>query len=101
MAACDIYVQPSYEEAMPVTILEAHRLNKPVVSTATVGGKKLVENGKNGLVCKINAFSLAESTEKLIKDEKTYSDIVNNLKNTDYSHEFEKYKEQRKNLLEE
>lgn len=101
MAACDIYVQPSYEEAMPVTILEAHRLNKPVVSTATVGGKKLVENGKNGLVCKINAFSLAESTEKLIKDEKTYSDIVNNLKNTDYSHEFEKYKEQWKNLLEE
>ena len=27
MACCDIFVQPSYEEAMPVTILEAHRLN--------------------------------------------------------------------------
>lgn len=101
MAACDIYVQPSYEEAMPVTILEAQRLNKPVVSTATVGGKKLVENGKNGLVCEINANSLAENIEKLIRDKKTYSNIVDSLKNTDYSHEFEKYKEQWKALLEE
>lgn len=100
MAACDIYVQPSYEEAMPVTILEAHRLNKLVVSTATVGGNKLVKNGKNGFVCEINAQSLAESIENLIKDKKTYTDIVNNLKNTDYSREFEKYKEQWKNLLE-
>ncbi len=101
MAACDIYIQPSYEEAMPVTILEAQRLNKPVISTATVGGKKLIQDGKNGLVCEINANSLAENIEKLIRDKKTYSNIVDSLKNTDYSHEFEKYKEQWKALLEE
>lgn len=100
MAACDIYVQPSYEEAMPVTILETHRLNKPVISTATVGGKNLVENGKSGIVCEIDAHSLAEGIENLINNKKTYSDIVDNLQNTDYSHEFEKYKEQWKALLE-
>lgn len=101
MAACDIYVQPSYQEALGLTILEALRLNKPVIATATVGGKKLIENGKNGFVCEINAKSLAETVKTLIEDKKTYSDIVNNLKCTDYSREFKKYKEQWKALLEE
>ncbi len=100
MAACDIYVQPSYEEAMPVTIIEAHRLGKPVITTATVGGKKLVENGKNGVICEISTDSLADAITKLINNKGKYSDIVNNLEITDYSHEFEKYKEQWKNLLE-
>ncbi len=101
IAACDVYVQPSYQEALGLTMLEAHRLNKPVITTATVGGKKLVENGKNGIVCEINAKSLAENIENLIKDKDTYNNIVSNLKDTDYSHEFEKYKEQWKTLLEE
>lgn len=100
MAACDIYVQPSYEEAMPVTILEAHRLDKPVISTATVGGNKLIQDGRNGIICEIDAQSLAEAVEKLIKDKDTRNNIVNNLENTDYSREFEKYKEQWKALLE-
>ena len=56
MAACDIYIQPSYEEAMPVTILEAHRLNKPVVSTSTVGGAKLVENSVNEILGQLEAY---------------------------------------------
>lgn len=99
MAACDIYIQPSYEEAMPVTVIEAHRLGKPIISTATVGGKKLVESGKNGVVCAISADAVAESIEKLINDKETYCNIVNNLKATDYSHEFEKYKEQWQALL--
>lgn len=100
IAACNTYVQPSYEEAMPVTILEAHRLNKPVISTATVGGKKLVEDSKNGIICEIDAPALAEAIENLIRDKDTYNDMVNTLENTDYSKEFEKYKEQWKALLE-
>ena len=101
MAACDIYVQPSYEEAMPVTILEAHRLNKPVISTATVGGCKLVEDGKNGIVCDVSPEAIAESVINLINNKDLYDNIINILNSTDYSHEFEKYKEQWKALLEE
>ena len=100
MAACDIYVQPSYEEAMPVTIIEAHRLNKPVITTATVGGCKLVENSKNGLICEINSNAIAESVKELINNKKLYSEISESLANADYSNEFEKYKEQWKNILE-
>ncbi|MBR3780683.1 MAG: glycosyltransferase [Clostridia bacterium] len=100
MASCDIYVQPSYEEAWGLTIAEAHRLGKPVVTTATVGGCKLVKNNINGIVCEINPEAIAESIINLINDKESYNNIINNLKSTDYSHEFEKYKEQWKNLLE-
>lgn len=100
MAACDIFVQPSYEESLGLTMLEAHRLGKPVITTATVGGKKLVENGINGMVCKINPEAIAESITNLINDKEKYGIILNNLKSTDYSHEFDKYKEQWKKLLE-
>ena len=100
MAASDVYVQPSYEEAMPVTIIEAHRLNKPVITTATVGGQKLVKNDANGTVCEINPEAVAKSIINLIDNKEKYDEIINNLKSTDYSHEFDKYKEQWKKLLE-
>lgn len=100
MAACDVYVQPSYLEALGLTMLEAHRLNKPVITTATVGGNKLVENKKNGIICEISADSLAENIINLSNDKTLCSDIVNYLENIDYSNEFEKYKKQWKNLLE-
>ena len=100
MAGCDIYVQPSYEEALGLTILEAHRLNKPVITTATVGGLKLVEAGKNGVVCEISSAAIAESISDLINDKEKFNRITNNLKSTDYSHEFDKYKQQWKNVLE-
>ncbi len=100
MAGCDIYVQPSREEALGLTILEAHRLSKPVISTATVGGLKLIENGRNGMICEINPESIAESIINLINNKEKCDGIISNLKSTDYSHEFEKYKEQWKNLLE-
>lgn len=101
MAGCDIYVQPSYEEALGLTILEAHRLNKPVITTATVGGLKLVESDKNGVVCEISPDAIADSIADLINDKEKYNLLLNNLKSIDYSHEFNKYKQQWKSLLEE
>ena len=101
MAGCDIYVQPSYEEALGLTILEAHRLDKPVITTATVGGCKLVENGLNGVVCAINPDAIAESIANLISDKEKYNLLLNNIKSIDYSHDFDKYKQQWKSLLEE
>lgn len=101
IASCDIYVQPSYEEALGLTILEAHRLSRPVISTKTVGGMKLVENGVNGLLCNIDAVSIAQAVEALGANKEAYNSIVANLKNTDYSQEFSKYQQQWKDLLEE
>ncbi len=92
IGACDIYVQPSYEESLGLTIVEAQYLNKPVVSTGTMGGSKLIKHGENGLLAKINAEALAESIITLINDSKLTESIINNLKFENYSDEFEKHK---------
>ena len=101
MNACDIYVQPSYEESLGLTILEAHRLNKPVVATKTMGGLKTIKNNDNGALCEINAKAISAAVENLIKDKTIFENIKNNLISTDYSEEFNKYKTQWRNLLEE
>ncbi len=101
MAACDIYVQPSYEESWGLTIAESMRLLKPVVTTATVGGKKLIKNGKNGLISEINPQSLADNIRKIISNKDLYDNIKKTLEIANYSRETEKYKEQWKSLLEE
>ena len=59
MSQCDIYVQPSYEEAFGRTIKEALVLGKTVVSTATAGGKAILQNGELGKLTSIDAKGLA------------------------------------------
>jgi len=47
-ATLDIYVQTSLWEGMPVSVLEAMALGKPVVATDIVGNRDLVLHGKTG-----------------------------------------------------
>ena len=63
-----IYVQPSYEEAQPLVLLEALILGKPIVSTSTVGGKTILEDGKKGLLTAVSAEGLAEGITALVTD---------------------------------
>lgn len=100
IASCDIYVQPSYEEAHPLSVIEAQILCRPVVSTATVGGKHLVEDGINGLLSEINENDLAVKIEKLMNDSELKNNIINNLKKIDHSKEFDEYKASWEKLLE-
>lgn len=65
----DIFVLPSYREGCPKSVLEAMALQKPIVTTNTVGCKECVENNKNGfLVPPKNVLKLAEAIERLIQD---------------------------------
>ena len=68
VAGCDIYVQPSYEEAQPLAVLEAQILEKAIVSTDTVGGRTILENGAKGVLTPISAEGLADGIEELIRD---------------------------------
>ena len=99
--ACDIYVQPSREESFGLTIIEAQYLNKPVVSTVTMGGEKIIKNEENGVLCDISNTEISNAIETLYHNKELAEQISMNLKNTDYSKEFEKRKAEWKNLLEE
>lgn len=82
--ASDIYVQPSYEEALSIALLEAQVLAKPIVTTKTVGGLSMINDGIDGKLVDINKKSLAEGLIMLLKDESIREDYIEQLKKVDY-----------------
>lgn len=95
---CDIYVQPSLAEAQPLSIIEAQILNKPVVTTKTVGGMNIVKDGITGIQTEINPEALAEGIMKLT-DSTLRERMVAELSKIDYNKEKERYTRQWTKLL--
>ncbi len=50
MAAMDAFILTSYWEGLPYTVLDAMALGKPVVATAAVGTRDIVQDGQTGLL---------------------------------------------------
>lgn len=84
ISQCDIYVQPSYEEAQPLSIMEAQILLKPIVSTNTVGGKNVISDGSDGLLVSIDGPSVAEGIRRLIDHPDFAERFKQNLMKKDY-----------------
>lgn len=66
---CDIYVQTSKHEGYGLTINEAKILNKPIISTNTVGGLEQIENNRNGLIVEYDANDIYKAIEKLARND--------------------------------
>ena len=81
---CDIYVQPSYEEAYPLSLIEAQILCRPIVTTATVGGKSVVIDGKTGTISEIDSQSVADKIYELAHDDPLKKKFSANLEKIDY-----------------
>lgn len=45
---CDVYILPSYNEGLPISVLEAMSYGKPVISTNVGGIPEIVKPGYNG-----------------------------------------------------
>lgn len=99
IASCDIYVQPSYEEAMPVAIIEAQILNRPVVSTDTLGGRSLIKNGETGVICETDPKFVSSKIIRLLTSRELYDKITDNLKSADHTCDFQNYKNQWEKVL--
>lgn len=69
VAASDVMANPSDHEGLPLAILEAMSLGKPVVATAVGGVPSVIEPGVNGLlVPAADPAALAESLRDLAID---------------------------------
>jgi glycosyltransferase involved in cell wall biosynthesis len=65
----DIFINASWLDNMPVSILEAFAAGTPVVSTAPEGMSYIVENGRTGLLSEPgDAHALAQNVIRLLRD---------------------------------
>lgn len=65
----DIFVLPSLAEGLPVVLLEAMALQRPVVASRIAGIPELVQDGVNGLlVAPARSDQLAHAIERLVRD---------------------------------
>lgn len=69
MSAADIFVHPSFNDCLPLIILESMQYSLPIVSTFEGAIPEVVEDGVTGfLVPQKDSNALAEKLELLIKD---------------------------------
>lgn len=100
IAACDIYVQPSYSEAFGLTIAEAQVLGKPIISTATIGAKHLIAQGVTGIITDCDGVSIGNAICELFKNHEKRQEILENLKMIDYSNKKKEFQYQWQKLIE-
>lgn len=64
---CDVFVLPSYNEGLPISLLEAMSYGKPILSTETGGIPRILKNNVNGFLIEPgNKTQLQESILKYI-----------------------------------
>jgi glycosyltransferase involved in cell wall biosynthesis len=69
LAACSVYVLPSYREGTPRSVLEAMATGRPVITTDAPGCRQTVEDGVNGfLVEPRSASAVAKEMRRFIAD---------------------------------
>ena len=64
--SADIYILPSYNEGLPISILEAMALGLPIISTPVGGIPEAVKDGINGFLVQVGDYkALAEKIDLL------------------------------------
>lgn len=92
---CDIYVQPSRYEGKSIAIDEAKCLCRPIVTTNFTTVADQINDGVNGLVCRMNEKDMADKIELLIDNEELRQKLSKNLseEKTGNEEELEKFYE--------
>ena len=67
--SADIYILPSYNEGLPISILEAMAFGLPIISTPVGGIPEAVKDGINGFLVQAGDYiALAEKIDLLVGD---------------------------------
>jgi len=63
----DCIVLPSYREGVPRSLLEAASMEKPIITSNSVGCKDVVDDGGNGFLCKVrDSQDLTDKMERML-----------------------------------
>ena len=73
---CDVYILPSFNEGLPISILEAMSYSHPIISTPVGGILEVLHDGENGIVVNpgnvneiYNSLSFFVNNRNLIKQQ--------------------------------
>jgi glycosyltransferase involved in cell wall biosynthesis len=81
MKISDIFVNPSYNEGLPTTILEAGICGCGIVATDVGGTKEIIMHNKSGILIEPkNIQKMAFSIERLLKNENETKNFANSAK---------------------
>ncbi len=80
----DLFVQSSRIESFGLTITEALVLEVPVISTKTDGGREIITDGVNGVLCDTSAESIADAIKRVISDDDFRKRLSENAAKIDF-----------------
>lgn len=81
--SCNIYILPSYNEGMPMSLLEAMSYGNAVISTYVGGIPKVIKNNFNGLLFEAGSTEeMYECIDSILSDECHRKMLGNNAYNT-------------------
>lgn len=79
MASMDVYVQPSDNEGLSLSILEAMAARKPVIATSVGAAREVITHGNTGwLIPPGSVDLLADAMLQSIRSVNTFSSMANN-----------------------
>jgi glycosyltransferase involved in cell wall biosynthesis len=78
----DSLIITSVTEGMPISLLEAFRFKKPVISTKVGGIPEIILNNVNGILIDFKKNNLAASMAKLISDTSFYNSLASEAYHT-------------------
>ena len=82
LAICDIYTHITLGEGLPISLLEAMAMGKPIIATPVGGIPEAIENGKNGILVDPDPEKIADAIEKLIRDGSLFKRLGDEAKKT-------------------
>jgi len=81
VAAADLFVNPSEVEGLPLAVLEAMALERPVVATAAGGVPTIVVDGETGVLVEPgDPVALSQGIEQLLDDRDTSARLARNAR---------------------
>ncbi|NIM19914.1 MAG: glycosyltransferase [Candidatus Latescibacteria bacterium] len=81
LPALDLFLQPSIEEGLSLTILEAAASRIPIIATPVGGTPEIIVDGVTGILVEArNAVALAAAMNRFLEDPDHFRKLANNAK---------------------
>ncbi len=102
MIASDMFLLPSYQEGLTLSIIEALHFGLPVVTSTARGNKDLIEDGVGGFVCSPNDYvTISEKIKQLIKYEELRKNMCKHNLNVASNYDIEVVQKQLEEIYNE